>query len=465
MAIFRPNFETLAAMLEEQEKKGALEPAAEPRDQMVARLKRSIEENGIADAGYSGVGGVAEDAVLPDVGPKVSMTMGDVAEVARVPREPKITGTMGDVVEVGRVPQSLDVVRDVAGARDEQPLFKSSGEPRPVEVSDEEKMRRAMEYAKKQASGDENMANLQAATRNWARERAGLSRDNEFANRAREQALRPVGQLEKDQGLQRSKYEKVKEALLREKEAALRAEQVKADDARGDRQLTEAERHNRVVEATQAADAASRAKKFKNTGGYGKNDKEAKKEALRDEELIVPGYNRPDGGPRIKVEEAMAMRDAIEAQDAINGLADQMYEAKLGPNGTGREFLPGADKDAQEGIASGMLFGLKNLAKTGVLDAQTERIARSFIPQPSDGKAAAETKLKQFKSYVAGMVSAKAKARGYVKDAEESAAPSGGSEKAGGMVKMIGPDGAPGWVAADEVEQAKKNKYRLAADG
>lgn len=130
--------------------------------------------------------------------------------------------------------------------------------------------------------------------------------------------------------------------------------------------------------------------------------------------LAVPGFTRPEGSPGIKVEEAKGMRELVAADGAAKNAIARMREAK---EDTGREFWPGADKDTQEGVGAELILGIKELGHTGALDVQSERIARSMVPGPSEGAAASKAKLNQLENYLNARVNSRAGSLGYKKDA------------------------------------------------
>lgn len=142
--------------------------------------------------------------------------------------------------------------------------------------------------------------------------------------------------------------------------------------------------------------------------------------------LQVPGFTRPDGAPDIKVEEAVKMRDATAARGTMQKLAGDLLSAK---DKTGREFsIPflgigqGPDHAAQAGPYAGMVLGLKEMAATGALDAQSERIAQGMIPTPEDSAATAREKIKALNSFLDARIGSKAQSLGYQAQSEQQAA-------------------------------------------
>jgi hypothetical protein len=169
--------------------------------------------------------------------------------------------------------------------------------------------------------------------------------------------------------------------------------------------------------------------------------------------LGVPGYTRPPGAPAIKKEEAESMRAMIAAQQGMESPITAMEEAK---KNTGREYAlgglgKGEDYAAQAGPYSQMVLNVKDLAKSGALDEQSERVAQGMIPTPEDSPDAATEKIKNLRAYVKSKVDAKAASLGYQKgEAAPAPATSSGSE----MVRMIDPNGRPRMVPKARVQAA-----------
>jgi hypothetical protein len=148
--------------------------------------------------------------------------------------------------------------------------------------------------------------------------------------------------------------------------------------------------------------------------------------------LGVPGFTRAPGAPAIKKEEAEAMRTLIAAQQSMEAPISAMEAAKANTGsesdlGLGR-YGRGADYADQAGPYSQMVLGVKNMAKSGALDEQSERIAQGMIPTPEDSPAAAAAKIKSLRSYIQSQVDAKASSLGYSRGgASPSRGTAGGS--------------------------------------
>jgi hypothetical protein len=144
-------------------------------------------------------------------------------------------------------------------------------------------------------------------------------------------------------------------------------------------------------------------------------EKQEKKD-LKASLLNAPGYSR-DGNIGIRDVEASEFREGIAASKDMLNSVDTLGAMK---DANGVEILPtwlGGDKAPMEAEKSRQLLALKAMAKTGVLDAQTERVAATLIPEPSDSASTARAKSDAMKRLVNERLSAKAGSMGYVPDA------------------------------------------------
>jgi hypothetical protein len=143
----------------------------------------------------------------------------------------------------------------------------------------------------------------------------------------------------------------------------------------------------------------------------------------KDDLLYVTGYRRTGPGT-IKPETAAKFATAVAANDALQGKLQRLKQMR---QEHGQEVGFGQAKAAMDGLAEGIMLDIKDLEEMGALDAGTQAVAKTMIPQSGDfWNADALTKLDTMASNANNKLAAKASALGYERDGNGSQAqPSG----------------------------------------
>jgi hypothetical protein len=341
------------------------------------------------------------------------MEMDPLYITGRVPPDSKLT------------PEQMDVVTKFAAERAKPMEAPSEFSDGPSRLSDEERARRELAQARRKSSSDEGWAMIQQGGREIGDAISGNKSDTWLYDTLSKQAKTPVTQMEADQE-KRAKLSSEKSKRSAAVRQFVLEQQAKKDE--GAAKLLEENRRRGEDRSYKLGDEAEE-REWKERQAHlnrasaerAASNSAGTKAAEKESQLEVPGYTRAPGAPGIKPEEAGGLRDLVAAEQEMGTAMDSMSGAK---KATGREFLPGPDKDTQSGSQASMLLALKGLAKTGALDEQTERVARGLIPGPSDGPEAAEAKLKQLRSLVESKMGGYAKSRGYEK--QDRSEPQGG---------------------------------------
>lgn len=199
-----------------------------------------------------------------------------------------------------------------------------------------------------------------------------------------------------------------------------------------------------------------------------REEKSAKKE---DEEaqLKIVGWERMPGGPKTNEVKVNQLREGLAGAEKYRGILGKLEAAK---GGLGRwpssdearkaYNLFGAGKLAEsaalfELARSEFLLALKEMASTGVLDAQTERVAAKFLPEQTDSLEVSKAKLQSAWDSVDKGIQARLKQFGYRKAEPTETAPAKAVKSAAAVPAGVPegsrpvrlPDGRRGWYAPD----------------